>query len=101
MWPWNFLKACKHLSYWFYMSYRPREIGRSATGSNQGIDLFHAYHGMALLGYKQEALAELERLLREYGTEMEGHARDEYEVLLEKANGWGEDSSNKGLKATR
>jgi hypothetical protein len=94
-------KACKHLSYWIYMSYRPIEQGRSGTGSNQRVNLFKAYHGMALLGRKQQALTDLKRLLREYGKEMEDHSRKEYETLIKKAEGWGETPSNKELKATR
>jgi len=85
-------KACEHLSYW---------QGRSSTGSHQEVTLFTAYHGMALLGKKQQALAELRRLLREYGKKMEDHSRKEYEKLLDNAKGWGETPSYKKLRRTR
>lgn len=81
-------KACDHLSYWIYMSYRPIEQGRSGHGSSQIANLFQAYHGMSLLGQKQEALTELERLFRKYGQEIEGFTREDYEKLLKEAENW-------------
>jgi hypothetical protein len=94
-------KACEHLSYWIYMSYRPTGQGRSGTGSNQRVNLFKAYHGMALLGEKRQALTELRRLLQEYGKEMEDHDQREYEQLLKEAERWEEDPSNEEPMATR
>lgn len=93
-------KACEHLSYWFYMSYRPIEQGRSGRDSGQIEDLFKTYHGMALLGNKKQALTELQRLLSEYGEEMESRARKEYIELLKNAEEWKEALLNEELNGT-
>ncbi|MCK4789424.1 MAG: hypothetical protein KAV87_37120 [Desulfobacteraceae bacterium] len=81
-------RACDHLSYWIYMSYRPIEQGRSAKTSGQIYRLFRAYQGMALLGHKEQALGELNRLFQKYGKEMENGTRKEYKEWLQRASKW-------------
>ncbi len=71
-------KACGHLSEWL-----PRSPGSSAVQ-----DLFRAYQGMALLGHKKEALAELKRIYKQYGPKMEPGRRKEYEARLTAAATW-------------
>lgn len=68
-------RACKHLSYW-------------GTGSSSPSDLFMAYQGLALLGRKQEALAELNALFAKYSQGMEPSTRREYEEHLQAAAVW-------------
>jgi hypothetical protein len=51
-------------------------------------NLFGAYHGMALLGHKKEALAELKRVYEKYGSEMKPYLKAEYRRRLEEAAKW-------------
>jgi len=81
-------EVCEHLSYWIYMKYRPIEQGRSGGGSQQIANLFRAYHGMALLDNKKQAIADLEGIWGKYNNEMEAYTRKEYEALLQKAKDW-------------
>jgi hypothetical protein len=71
-------KACDHLS-----SSLPNSASRSAIP-----DLFMAYHGMAMLGHKKEALAELTRIYEKHGAKMEPARRTEYEKQLAAAATW-------------
>jgi hypothetical protein len=71
-------KACDHLAYW-----SPRW-----AGSNALQNLFDAYHGLAMLDQKKEALAELKRVYREHGPTMEPHTRKDYETKLSEAAKW-------------
>jgi hypothetical protein len=70
--------ACDHLAYW-----APRTPASGALH-----DLFAAYHGLAMLGQKNEALANLKRIYREHGQTMEPHTRKEYEAKLSQAANW-------------
>ena len=71
-------KACDHLSYWL-----PRSPGSSATQ-----ELFTAYHGLALLGQKKEAMAELNRIYGEFRPKMEPLRKKEFEERLGEAAKW-------------
>ena len=71
-------KACEHLSYWL-----PRSPGSSATQK-----LFTAYQGLALLGQKKEALAELNQIYKEFRPKMEPHRKKEFEERLGEAAKW-------------
>jgi hypothetical protein len=75
-------KACDRLS----------ELCPRSVGSNAFSDLFAAYHGMALLGHKKEALEELNRIYKNLPTtslpEMDVQKKKEYEGMLEKAEKW-------------
>ena len=71
-------KACDHLA-----GSSPRWPGSGALD-----DLFAAYHGMALLGHKKDALAELKRIYEDHKSEMEPHRQTEYQEHLEKAAKW-------------
>jgi hypothetical protein len=81
-------QVCADLSHTVYMSYRPLEQGRWGVGSSMNHDLFWAYRGLALLGEKDEALKELQRLLAAYGSEMEASTRKDYEKRLAEAKDW-------------
>lgn len=81
-------KACKFMSDRIYNSYRPLEQGRSGGCSMLIYNLFKAYQGMALLGYKEQALAELQRLWNEYGKEMDACNQKEYSDNLKAARLW-------------
>jgi hypothetical protein len=81
-------KVCKHLSYWIYMSYRPSEEGRSATGSNQITILFKAYHALANLGHKDDALLILKEIENKYLQEMELSTQKEFLKNLTEAEKW-------------
>ena len=71
-------KACEHLSYWL-----PRSPGSGAVQ-----DLFTAYHGLAMLGHKKEALAELKRIYKEFSPKMETQRTTEFEARLAEAANW-------------
>jgi hypothetical protein len=81
-------KVCDHLNYWVGMSYRPIEEGRSGHGSEQITELFKAYHALALLGFRKEALSALRELGAKYLTEMEPSAQREFLRNLEGAEQW-------------
>jgi uncharacterized protein YbgA (DUF1722 family) len=51
-------------------------------------DLFRAYQGLALLGYKDEAIKELERLLAAHGAKIEASFKKEYAERLTAAKDW-------------
>ena len=67
--------ACKHLSY-------------RLPDSGKLHDLFAAYRGLAMLGQKKEALAELNRIYKEFGPKMEAYTKRDYEAELSNAAGW-------------
>jgi hypothetical protein len=71
-------KACDHLSQTL------------PTGPWSGAieDLFTAYHGLALLGHKKEALAELKQIYEKQGAKMEPARRAEYKAQLAAAATW-------------
>jgi hypothetical protein len=71
-----------------YMSYRPKEEGRSGTGSDQIATLFKAYKALASLGFKDEALSHLEALKSKYLAEMESSTQEEFLNKLESAIDW-------------
>ncbi len=71
-------KACDSLS-----QSQPRSPGSSAIQ-----DLFKAYEGLALLGHKKEALAELKRIYEQQGAKMEPLRRKEYQAQLSAAATW-------------
>ena len=81
-------KVSDHLSYWLHMSYRPVEQGRAGTWSGQIADLFKAYHALAVLGFKDEALSHLRELGTKYLEEMDASAQTEFRLALEKAEQW-------------
>lgn len=80
-------KACDHLSYCVYMSYRPISEGRDGRGSMQLHNLFKAYHALSSLGFKDEALSRLQELLKYYG-EMDPSTQQEFLRNLENARNW-------------
>jgi RNA polymerase sigma factor (sigma-70 family) len=80
-------RVCADLSHAVYMSYRPLDQGRRGGGSSLNENLFRAYDGLALLGEKEEAVKELQRLLTTYGAEMEASTRKDYEERLKAAKG--------------
>jgi len=51
-------------------------------------NLYTACHGVALLGHKKEALAELKRIYNEYGPNMDAVSKKECEECLRKAAKW-------------
>jgi len=71
-------KACDSLS-----QSQPRSPGSSAIQ-----DLFKAYEGLAMLGHKKEALAELKRIYEQQGAKMEPLRRKEYQAQLSAAAAW-------------
>jgi hypothetical protein len=71
-------KACDHLSIRL-----PRSPGSAAVR-----DLFSAYHGLALLGQKKEALAESNRIYKEASPRMEPLRKKEFEERLAEAAKW-------------
>jgi hypothetical protein len=71
-------KACDSL-----LQSQPRSPGSSAIQ-----DLFKAYEGLALLGHKREALAELKRIYEQQGAKMEPLRRKEYQAQLSAAATW-------------
>ena len=81
-------RVCDHLSYWVYMSYRPIEEGRAGSGSEQIPELFNAYHALAELGYKQEALSRLDELKVKFLKEMESSNQQKFLDYLEDAKKW-------------
>lgn len=81
-------KVCDHLSYWFHMSYRPIEQGRTATWYGQVDDLFKAYRAIAALGFKDEALSHLRGLGTKYLAEMEPSTQEKFLLKLEEAEQW-------------
>ena len=79
-------RVCEDMSYTVYMAYRP--TNGWAVGSGMNGDLFRAYRGLTLLGKKDEAIKELNRLLAEYGPEMDETRRKEFEQSLAEAKGF-------------
>jgi hypothetical protein len=71
-------KACDHLSSSF----------PTLTNAMAIPNLFTAYRGMALLGRKKEALAELKRIYEKQGAKMEPARKAEYEKQLSAAATW-------------
>jgi hypothetical protein len=51
-------------------------------------DLFRSYQGLALLGGKDEAVKELERLVADYGEKFDASAKKEYAERLKTAKEW-------------
>ena len=51
-------------------------------------DLFRAYRGLALLGGKDEAIGELERLVAAHGMKFEADCAKEYAKRLKAARKW-------------
>lgn len=81
-------QVCDHLNHWFGMSYKPIEEGRSAKWSGQITELFKAYHALALLGFRDEALAKLKELESKYFKEMESPDQREFLRTLAKTEQW-------------
>jgi RNA polymerase sigma factor (sigma-70 family) len=73
-------KVCKDMSYWLETY--------GIAGSAMLEDLFRAYQGLALLGYKDEAIKELERLLAAHGAKIEASFKKEYAERLTAAKDW-------------
>jgi RNA polymerase sigma factor (sigma-70 family) len=73
-------KVCKDMSYWLETY--------GIAGSAMVEDLFRAYHGLALLGCKDEAIKELERLLAAHGAKIEASFKKEYAERLTAAKDW-------------
>ncbi len=73
-------RVCEDLSAW------PGTYGAGDSGLIE--DLFRAYRGLALLGAKEEALKELERVLAAHGEKFDAGARKEYAEKLKAAKGW-------------
>jgi hypothetical protein len=71
-------KACEQLSV----------SSPNSPGSNAIRNLFRAYEGMAMLGHKKEALAELKRIYEKHGVKMEPATKAEYEKQLSAAATW-------------
>jgi RNA polymerase sigma factor (sigma-70 family) len=67
--------ACQHLPHWI-------------KGGWGYLYFFDAYHGLALLGHKKEALAELDHLFEQYGGRLEPHARREFALRRKEASHW-------------
>ena len=61
---------------------------RSWSDSRACDNSFSAFHALALLGHKKEALAELQRVYEKYGAKMEPAARAEYKKRLGEAENW-------------
>ena len=59
-----------------------------APWSGATRDLFRAYEGLALLGHKKEALAELERIYEKEKARMEPLRKKEFEQQLAAAEKW-------------
>ena len=68
------------------MSWRLETYGVGDSGMIE--DLFRAYRGLALLGGKQEAHKELERVIATYGEKFDAGAKKEYEEKLKAAKEW-------------
>jgi RNA polymerase sigma factor (sigma-70 family) len=68
------------------MSWRLETYG--IGGSQMLYDLFQAYHGLALLGGKDEAVKELERLVAAHGAKFEASSKKEYAERLKDAKDW-------------
>jgi len=79
-------RVCEDMSYTVYMAYRP--TNGWGVGSGMNADLFRAYRGLTLLGKKDEAVKELNRLLTEYGPKMDETKRKEFEQHLAEAKGF-------------
>jgi hypothetical protein len=73
-------RVCGDLSYWMT---QVSQVEHNAT-----VGLFDAYRGLALLGEKDEAVKELNRLLAGYGPKWEPSVRKYYEKRLAEAKGW-------------
>jgi hypothetical protein len=71
-------KACEQLSV----------SSPNSPGSNAIRNLFRAYEGMAMLGHKKEALAELKRIYEKHGAKMEPATKAEYKKQLSAAATW-------------
>jgi hypothetical protein len=71
-------KACDHLS-----DVLPRSPGSSAVQ-----ELFTAFEGLALLGHKKDALAELNHIYSEFRPRMEILRKKEFEERLSEAEKW-------------
>jgi hypothetical protein len=72
-------RVCKDMSCWLE-TYGPQ-------GSAMLEDLFRSYQGLALLGEKDEAIKELERLFAAHGAKFEEHQKKEYAERLKAAKG--------------
>lgn len=72
--------VCEDLSYWV------ETYGVGDSGMIE--DLFRAYQGLALLGEKEAAVKELERLVAAFGEKFEAGTKKEYGEKLKAAKGW-------------
>jgi RNA polymerase sigma factor (sigma-70 family) len=72
-------KVCKDISYWLETY--------GIQGSQMLEDLFRSYQGLVLLGEKDAAIQELERLFAAHGAKFEESAKKEYAERLKAAKG--------------
>lgn len=72
-------KVCKDMSYWLETY--------GISGSAMLENLFRSYQGLMLLGEKDEAIKELERLFAAHGAKFEESAKKEYAERLKAAKG--------------